>query len=85
MILVYTSILILKVWRIVVDAHKIDRSFFKTFGIIIASFQILVKLNRVWFFQKTFLLTDISIKVILKMLYLIFSNRNFQFADQEFA
>ena len=40
----------------------------------IAAFQIVDKLGCSWFFQKTFLLADISIKVVLGMPFLIFSN-----------
>ena len=50
------------------------------FKIILASFQIENKLEKPWFFQKTFLLVDLSIEVVLVMPFLIFSNANIKFA-----
>lgn len=45
--------------------QKIDSSTFKIFGIVVASFRINNKLNQSKFFQETFLLAKICIKVIL--------------------
>ena len=50
---------------------------------IIATFQILDKLERVCFFQESFLLADISMEMILKMLFLTLSNADIQFAEKE--
>ena len=50
---------------------------------VIAAFQVFDKLGRFWFFQKTFLLANISIKVVLDMLFLIFNNTDIQFAEKE--
>ena len=41
---------------------------------VIAAFQILDKLSCFRFFEKTFLLADISMKVVLGMLFLTVSN-----------
>ena len=49
---------------------------------VLASFQIEDKLKRALFFQKTFLLVDINIKVILRMFFFIFSNVDIQFAKK---
>ena len=57
-------------------AQKIDGSIVKTFKMVLPSFQIQDKLKRAQFFQKTSLLTNFSIEVVLKMLFLIFSNGN---------
>lgn len=57
-----------------IKAQQIDSSTFKIFKMILASFQIENNLKRVWFFQQTFLLTDTSIEIILKMLFFILSN-----------
>lgn len=40
------------------------------------SFQVENKFERAQFFQKLFLLADISMKVLLSILFLIFSNAN---------
>lgn len=67
-----------------IGAQKIDSSSLKTFGIVIDGFQVFNKLNREWFFQKTFLLAKTRIKVALIMFFLIFSNINIQFTKKEF-
>ena len=74
MIPAYALKLGLKIHHTNVEAQKIDGSTFKTFEIVLANFQVEDKLQRVQFFQKTFLLADISAEVILGMPFLIFSN-----------
>ena len=70
----YAAQLGLKMQRTNVSAQKIDGSSLLTYGIIIAAFQVLDKLGRSSFFQKTFLLADISIKVVSDMPFLTFNN-----------
>ena len=41
---------------------------------VIAAFQVFNKLSHSWFFQKTFLLTNISMEVVLGMSFLTLSN-----------
>ena len=41
---------------------------------VIAAFQVIDKFNRARFFQKTFLLANTTMEMMLKMLFLIFSN-----------
>ena len=50
---------------------------------VIADCEVFEKLICSWFFQKTFLLANISMEVILGMLLLIFSNVNVQFAEKK--
>ena len=57
-----------------VGAQKIDGSSLATYGMVIAAFQVVDKLGRSRFFQETFLLADISMEVVLDMLFLSFSN-----------
>ena len=57
-----------------VGPQKIDRSSLDTFGIVIAGFQILNKQGRVRFFQEIFLLANITMEVILGMLFFTFIN-----------
>lgn len=52
---------------------------------ILASFQIEDKLKKVLFFQNAFLLANISVKVVLKMFFLIFSIINIQFTKKKLA
>ena len=60
-----------------------DGSSLTTYGMVIATFQVVDKLGRFWFFQKTFLLADISIKVVLGMPFLTFRNADIQFAEKK--
>ena len=66
-----------------VRAQKIDNSLLKTFKIVITGFQIEDKLDKARFFQESFLLTNTSIKVVLRMPFLTLSNANIQFAEKE--
>ena len=50
---------------------------------VIANLQVIDKLARAQFFQKTFLLTDSSIEVVLRIAFLTFSNTNIQFVEKE--
>ena len=79
----YAAHLGLKVRVTNVGAQKIDGSSLATYGMVITAFQVINKLGRSWFFQETFLLADISIEVVLGMLFLSLSNANVQFAEKE--
>ena len=70
----YAAYLGLKVRVTDVGPQKIDGSSLATHGIVIAIFQIVDKLCRSRFFPKTFLLTDISMDVVLGMSFLTLSN-----------
>lgn len=48
---------------------------------VLASFQIENRLKKAQFFEKTFLLADFNLKIVLKISYLIFSNTNILFLD----
>ena len=50
---------------------------------VIASFQVENKLGKVRFFQKSFLLAETNMEVILKMLFYTLSNAIIQFAEKE--
>lgn len=76
MTLIYALKLGLKVCSINIWAQKIDCSIFKIFKMILANFQIEDKLKKVQFFQESFLLADISMKVVLKMPFFILINAN---------
>ena len=76
----YTFKLSLKVRPTNIEAWKINGSNLKTFGIVLASFKVEDKLEKPQFFQKTFLLANLNIKVILSMPILTLSNANIQFA-----
>ena len=61
----------------------IDGSTLESFEMVLASFQVEDKLGRARFSQKTVLLADISVKVVLEMLFLTLSNADIQFAKKE--
>ena len=81
--LAYAKQLGLQVRKIDVEAQKIDGSLLQTFGMVIIGFQVEDKLGKAWFFQKSFLLAEISIEVGLRMLFLTFNNANIQFAKKK--
>lgn len=64
----------LKVYHTIVGAQIIDNFTFEIFRMVLASFQIEDKLRKAQFFQKTFLLADMSMKVVLNILFLTLSN-----------
>ena len=72
----YASRLGLRVYRTDIGAQKIDGSTLKTFEMVLASFQIEDKLGRTRFFQKTFLLANISTEIVLSMPFFTLSNAN---------
>lgn len=73
----------LKVCHIHVGAKKIDCSTFKTFGIVLANFQLEDKLDRAQSFQKRFFLANISMDIVLGLPFLTLNNANIQFMEKE--
>ena len=66
-----------------IGAQKIDESSLATYGMVIAAFQVVDKLGCSRFFQETFFTADISIEVVLGMLFLNINNTDVQFAEKE--
>lgn len=64
-------------------AQTINESALMTYGIGIVSFPIQNRLKKVWFFEKTFLLADTSMGLVLEMLFLTFSDADLWFAKKE--
>ena len=75
--------LCLKVRVTNIGVQKIDGFSPAIYSIIIAAFQVVDKLGRSRFFQETFLLADISIEVVLGIVFLTLSNANVEFAKKE--
>ena len=73
----------LKVRLTNVRAQKIDGFTLETFEMVLASFQMKNKLGRPRFFQKTFLLANLSVKLVLRIPFLSLSNANIQFAQKK--
>lgn len=62
-------------------AQIIDRIILETFGMVIEVFSVYDRVKKVCFFEKTFLLADISIDVALEMPFLTLSNANVRFTN----
>ena len=79
----YAKKLGLRIRQTDVGAQKINGSHLNTFGIVIADFSLQNKLGKVRFFQKTFLVADTRMEVVLGMFFLTLSNADIRFAEQE--
>ncbi len=64
-------------WKTSVGAQKINDSPLETDGMVSASFLLQDRLERVRFFEETFLLVDTSIEMVLGMFFLALSNADF--------
>ena len=83
MILASMAHLGLKVRVTNVGAHKIDGSSLATYNMVITVFQAVDRLVRSLYFQETFLPADISIEVVLGMLFFTLGNFDIQFAEKK--
>lgn len=63
------------------DAQKTDDLYLNSYDMIIVEFSIQNSLGKIPFFEKCFLLADISIEIVLKMFFLNFSNANIKFMN----
>ena len=79
----YATHLGLKVRVTNVGMQKIDRSSLIIYSMVIAALQVVNKLGLSQFFQKTFLLANINIEVVLGMPFLISSNGDVQFTEKK--
>lgn len=72
-----------KVCHINVKAKRIDGINFKTFEIVLASFQIKNKLGLAKHFQKTFLLANTNIEIVLEIFFMTFSSAEISFTEKK--
>ncbi len=77
----YVAELGLITWKTSVEVHKIHGSPLETHGMTSARFSLQDSLGRVWFFEKTFLLADTSMEVVLGMPFLSFNNTDVEFVE----
>ena len=75
----YVWKLVFKIRRTNVGAEKIDSSTLKTFGMVIADFQIKDKASKSRFFQKILLMANAKFEVIFEMFFLKISNMDILF------
>ena len=66
-----------------VGAQKIDGSMLDTNGIVVTAFSVLDKANRIRFFKKTFLVDNVSPKIVLGMPFLTLSNADIDFSGRD--
>ena len=66
-----------------VGAKKIDGTTLDTYEIVVAAFLVMDKTNRVKFFEKTFLVANISPKVVLGIFFLTLSGADVEFLGWE--
>ena len=76
----YATKLGLRTRKIDVGAQKINGSYLDTFGMVIVDCSVKDKLKRVQFFQKTFLLANIGLEVVMGMFFLTLSKADIRFA-----
>ncbi len=69
----------LKVRNTNVVIQKINGTTLETYGIVISTFSLLDKDNRKRFFEKTFLLVNVSPHIVLRISFLIISNSDVNF------
>lgn len=80
MTLAYITKLGLTTWKTSIGVQKIDSLPIKTYNMVLASFLLMDSLGKIRFFEKTFLLANTSIEVVLGMPLLFLSNINIKFA-----
>ena len=78
----YARKLRLKIQKTNIGAQKIDGSALKTFGIVIADFQVEDKVSRPRFFQKIFLVANTKFELILEMPFFKISNADVSFGEE---
>ena len=81
--LAYATKLDLYAGKIDVGAQKIDGSHLEIFRIVIADYLVKNKLERVQFFQGTYLLANISLEVVLGMSFFTLNKADIRFAERE--
>ena len=66
-----------------VRVQKINNTTLDTFGIIVAAFSVMDKTNRVRFLEKTFLVANISLKIVLEMPFPTLSGVDIDLLDRK--
>ena len=82
---VFIAIIYLCICSTNIGTEKIDGFTLKTYEIVIAGFSIQDKLGKARFFEKTFLLIDTNMEVVLEIPFVAFSNVDIQFDDKSFT
>ena len=64
-----------------VEVQKIDRIRLDTYRMVVTAFLMMDKANYVRFFKETFLVANVSLEIVLEMLFITFSSVNINFLD----
>ena len=73
----------LPIWLTYVRAQKINDTMLDTHGMVVAAFSVVDKANRVRFFEETFLVANVSPKLVFGMPFLTLSGVNIDFPGRE--
>ena len=71
------------IWKTNVGAQKINGTILETYEMIISIFSVLDKDGRERFFEENFLLANVKLKIVLKMLFLTMSNAKVDFQARD--
>lgn len=71
--------------KIDVKTQQINGLTLETYGIVIADFSLSDISEKIWFFEESFLLADISKEIVLEMPFPILGNADIHFADKKFG
>ena len=66
-----------------IGAQKIDGTILETFGMMVVAFSVTDKVNQVRFFEETFLVANVSPKVVFKMPFLTLSGTDVDFLGRK--
>lgn len=67
-----------------INTQRFDGLALIIYEMVLTSFSVYNKLEKIWFLEETFLFVDTSIRIILKMIFFTFSNLDMQFIEKEF-
>ena len=77
--LAFTSHLGLKIWKTNFQAHNINSTILKTYGIVVFTFTMLDKDGSKKICEESFLLAEVKPKIVLRILFLTMSNADVDF------
>ena len=66
-----------------VGVQKINGIILDTYGIVVAAFSVVDKANPVRFFEEIFLVTNVSLEIVLGILFFTLSSANIDFSGWE--
>lgn len=81
--LIFTQELRLPIKPTDIEVQKIDGTILNTFEMVVATFLMIDKANRIKFLKEIFLVANISLKVIFEILFLILNNADVNFFGWE--